>query len=100
MTLQLVIAPAAQHDLANIYRYSLTTWGQAQAETYMTQMEQNLWLLTAQPSIGKERNDLFPGVRSLPVNKHLVYYQHRQNQIHVARILHGRQDPNRHLPEY
>lgn len=96
MTLTLFITPAAQEDLTDIYRYSLTNWGALQAEAYLTQLEEKLWLLTEQPAMGKQRNDLFQGLRSLAVNKHLVYYRQESSHIQIARILHERQDPERH----
>jgi len=57
---QLVIAPAAMNDLKDIYQYGLRQWGQAQSESYLATIKNQFWLLTQQPLMGTERNELLP----------------------------------------
>jgi len=38
-----------------------------------------------------------PEMRSFPVESHIVFYQVRSKQIEIIRVLHGRQDPDRHI---
>ena len=68
---QLVIAPAAIIDLKHIYQYGLRQWGQARSESYLTTIKSQFWLLTQQPLMGTERNELLPEARSLPIESHM-----------------------------
>lgn len=94
---QLVIAPAAINDLKDIYQYGLRQWGQAQSESYLTTIKNQFWLLTQQPLMGTERNELLPEARSLPIESHILFYRVTVNTVEIIRVLHGRQDPQRHL---
>ena len=94
---QLVIAPAAKTDLKDIYQYGLRQWGQAQSESYLAAIKNQFWLLTQQPLMGAERNELLPEVRSLPIESHTLFYRVTTDTVEIIRILHGRQDPQRHL---
>jgi toxin ParE1/3/4 len=93
---KLVIAPAAKNDLKDIYQYGLRQWGPAQSDSYLSAIKNQLWLLTEQPLIGVERSELLPHIRSLPIQSHILFYRVTANQIEIIRVLHGRQDPQRH----
>ncbi len=94
---QLVIAPAAKKDLKDIYQYGLRQWRQARSENYLSAIKNQVWLLTQQPFIGVERPELLPDIRSLPIESHTLFYRVTTNRIEIIRVLHGRQDPQRHL---
>ena len=94
---QLVIAPAAKNDLKNIYQYGLRQWGQAQSESYLSTLKNQFWLLTQQPLMGTERSELLPETRSLPIESHTLFYRVTANRVEIIRVLHGHQDPQRHL---
>lgn len=94
---RLVIAPAAINDLRNIYRYGLRQWGKLRSEGYLAAIKSHFQLLTQQPFMGAERPELLPGIRSLPIESHTLFYRATANQVEIIRILHGRQDPHRHL---
>ena len=94
---KLVIAPAARNDLRDIYQYGLRQWGQAQSESYLTTIKSQFLLLIQQPLIGAERSELLPDSRSLTVESHILFYRVTANSVEIIRILHGRQDPQRHL---
>ncbi len=94
---QLVIAPAAINDLKDIYQYGLRQWGQAQSESYLSTIKNQFWLLTQQPLMGTERPELLSDTRSLPIESHTLFYRVTANRVEIIRVLHGRQDPQRHL---
>ncbi len=94
---QLVIAPTAKNDLKDIYQYSLRQWGQAQSESYLSTIKNQFWLLTDQPLMGIERPELLPDTRSLAIESHTLFYRVTANRVEIIRVLHGRQDPQRHL---
>lgn len=94
---QLIIAPAAQNDLKDIYHYGLRQWGQTQSENYLAKVKNQFWLLTQQPLMGIERPELLPDTRSLPIESHTLFYRVAANRVEIIRVLHARQDPQRHL---
>ncbi len=94
---QLVIAPAAITDLKDIYQYGLRQWGQVQSESYLAGIKNQFWLLTQQPLMSAERNELLPEIRSLPIESHTPFYRVTADMVEIIRVLHGRQDPQRHL---
>lgn len=95
--LQLVLAPAAKTDLKDIYQYGLRQWGQTQSESYLENIKQQIWTLTEQPLIGVDRSELLSGARSLPIESHTLFYRVTLDTVEIIRVLHGRQDPQRHL---
>lgn len=96
-THQLVIAPAAKADLKNIYQYGLQQWGKSQSDSYLETLKEHFWAITEQPLMGAERPELLPGIRSLPIESHTLFYRVNTDTVDIIRILHGRQDPQRHL---
>ena len=94
---QLVIAPAAKTDLKDIYQYGLRQWGQTRSESYLESIKQQIWTLTEQPLIGVDRSELLSGARSLPIESHTLFYRVTLDTVEIIRVLHGRQDPQRHL---
>lgn len=94
---KLVISPAARNDLKDIYQYGLRRWGQARSDSYLTAIKDQFLLLLQQPLIGTERPELLPDSRSLALQSHILFYRVTTTDIEIIRILHGRQDPHRHL---
>ncbi len=94
---QLVIASAVKIDLKDIYQYGLRQWGKAQSDSYLDKIKRQFWSLIDQPLIGIDRSELLFGVRSLPIESHTLFYRVTPNKIEVIRVLHSRQDPQRHL---
>ncbi|WP_429884713.1 type II toxin-antitoxin system RelE/ParE family toxin [Geoalkalibacter halelectricus] len=93
----LVISFAARDDLKDIYQFSLRNWGQKQSFRYLENLKQCLWSLTERPHLGMERPEVLPEIRGFPVESHVVFYQVRSKHIEIVRVLHARQDPNRHI---
>lgn len=94
---QLVISPTAKADLKQIYQYGLRQWGQARSDNYLLTLKARVWLLTEQPSMGTERPELLSGIRSLPLESHVLFYRVTASTVEIVRVLHGRQDPARHI---
>jgi plasmid stabilization system protein ParE len=69
----------------------------AQMNTYAARLQSGLQSLLDNPSLGKQRDDLFPGCRCYRIEHHLVLYEIAEHTIRVARIFHQRMDPASHL---
>ncbi len=94
---QLIISPATKADLKEIYQYGLRQWGQAQSDNYLEILKEKFWSLTEQPLVGTERPELLSGIRSLPIESHILFYRVTASSVEIIRVLHARQDPARHL---
>lgn len=94
---QLVVSPEAQRDLIDIYQYTRQQWGETQADSYLQEIKNAFINCQRQPLMGAERPELFAMLRFIPVGRHTIYYRFWQHRIEVVRVLHGRQDPKRHI---
>lgn len=83
----------AKDDLLNIARYTEKTWGRAQRNTYLTNLDQAFQAISASPQIGKACDYIRAGYFKYAVGKHLVFYRLVDNdKIEIVRILHERMD--------
>lgn len=87
----------AEQDLYDIWLYSAQTWGVHQADTYLDALEVALIGLQANPQLGRSREALRPGYRSLAAERHTIFYRVAGQVVQVVRILHSGMDPDRHL---
>ena len=69
---RLVLSPLAQEDYEDIAVYAVTTWGEEQWVSYEGALVQALTALAETPLLGRPRDDLRPGARSLRVREHVT----------------------------
>lgn len=92
------LTPAADQAIVEIWRYTSETWGVSHANKYLDQIEQCLQSLFENPELGKPRDEIRKGYRSLHCEHHLVFYRENPNkQIEVVRLLHERMDHQAHI---
>jgi len=87
----------ARQDLKEIWRFSCETWNEQQADKYLRQLAEKTALLRTNPNLGRRRDEVRPGYRSLVVNRHVVYYLVEEDSVRIVRVLHDGMDPERHL---
>lgn len=93
------LSKAAEHDLENIWDYTLSTWGEAQATLYLAQIEKGFLELLDNPYIGKARPDIKNGYRALLIEKHIVFYVITDAYIDILGIPHARMDIKQHFED-
>ena len=93
--MQLRLSRLAQGDLADIRDHTLENHGAAQAAAYLEGIEVLFRRLVDHPSIGAENSDIRPDVRSLPFQRHRIYYRVDGESIVVIRVLHQSMDAGR-----
>lgn len=86
------IRPAAQADLAAIWRHGAVTWGVEQADRYADGLFALFELLAEFPEIARERSEFDPPVRIHPSGAHLVIYRTGGQGVDIIRILHAHQN--------
>jgi len=78
----------AEADLFNIGLYTLRTWGEIQTGRYIRQLEVCCQLLADNPALGRQCDEIRPGLRRIKQGKHVVFYRQEPSGILVSRILH------------
>jgi toxin ParE1/3/4 len=94
MTFRLTVAPQAQRDMDGILAYTLAMWGARQFDTYQTVLFEAFDRITSAPASG--RAFIGPFLK-MGAGEHVIFYRVAGDTIRIARILHNRMDPLRHL---
>ncbi|EKF73162.1 plasmid stabilization system [Alcanivorax hongdengensis A-11-3] len=89
----------ARDDLKGIADYTLNTFGNAQAHRYLDAIEAACNALTTTPCKGPPRDNLIPGLRSLPCQSHVLFYTVSDSVITIIRVLHKHMDAGNRLRE-
>jgi toxin ParE1/3/4 len=84
---------SAAGDLQNIAAYTPGTWGQAQADRYLSELAACCQRLADNPRMGRLCSNIRPGLRRLEHGKHVLFYRQEPGGILVSRILHQRMLP-------
>lgn len=87
-----LLTPAAQADLADIWRYSLQKWSIEQADRYTDILEDTFDRLLFMPEMARERPDFDPPVRIHPSAEHLIIYRIERDHLVILRVLGAGQD--------
>lgn len=90
---RLEVTRRASADIRRIYFYTLEHWDREQAEHYEARVRQAMNLLIDNPELGAPRGDL----RSLAIERHVIWYRYRKDVVTVTRVLHGRQQVPRSM---
>ncbi|MEX2614631.1 MAG: type II toxin-antitoxin system RelE/ParE family toxin [Alphaproteobacteria bacterium] len=81
------IQTLAEQDIIDIWRYSFENWGERQADRYHDQLTAAFRLIAENPEIGVRCNEVRPGYRKFPANRHLILYRISDATIHIIRVL-------------
>ncbi len=94
---KIVKSPHAESDLENIWLYSFEKWGEKQADHYYDALLNGINHLAENPLLGKSRDQIRQGYRSLQINRHVIYYRIQADIIDIVRVLHEQMIPEKHL---
>ena len=94
-----VLSRDADQDVSDIFDYSVQMFGVSQAADDLLSLDACFESLVANPDLGRERNEIRPGLRSVPVGGHVVFYRIDESFLRIVRVLHGSRDLPRHFPE-
>ena len=89
--MRVVLSDRARVDLLGIHQY-LNERSPNAADAFIRRIDANFANLIRFPFIGRERSSLSPGLRSLVVGLHLVFYTVGAEEIIVVRVIDGRMD--------
>lgn len=81
----------AELDLAECLDY-LEQHSPLAAERLATALDERCALLGQFPQLGRAREELAAGLRSVVVERYVVFYRVTANAVEIIRILHGSRD--------
>lgn len=90
------LSPAAERDLADIWRYTSRQWGKEQANRYTLALKAMCANLAGAPQQAQSCAYIRLGYRRRSVEHHVIYFRPTSYGIAVIRILHQRMDATRH----
>lgn len=88
---QYILSPSARWDLKEINNYLAQRNPQA-ARNIKEKIKQQCQRLADFPGMGRNRQQLEPGLRSFPVEDYLIFYRQIEGGIEVARVVSGYRD--------
>ncbi len=87
------ISPHARRDLVEIWLYIAERASDQRADKLIDEIESTCSTLAASPFIGRARDEIAAGIRSLPVSSYIIFYDILDSgDIVVQRVLHQRRD--------
>lgn len=87
------LSAKADEDIVEIYLEGLEQFGSTQAEKYHADLEKTFGLISVNPQIARERNEIVPPVRIHPHASHVVVYEIDENgDVFIIRVRHARED--------
>ena len=88
----IVLSEDAARDLDDVWDYLAREESVNAADTVLREIAKTYKLLGAWPLLGRKRDNLSPGARSLPVNPYVVFYRVTEDTVRIIRILHESRD--------
>ena len=83
----------AVEDLTEIWNYTGETWSEKQADKYYDLLLISCNELAKNPNLGKKYEVVTKGILGYKSGEHIIFYSIiSENEIEVARILHGMMD--------
>lgn len=91
----IAFSPAAEADMGEIWDYTANRWGPDQADRYTDSIRDACHALAKGTKQG--RTSVLPGFQKYLCGSHVVYFLDYSNHLDVIRVLHQRQDAEKHI---
>jgi toxin ParE1/3/4 len=85
-------SPEARADLSDIWTYYAEVAGPQTADNAVRQIGGACGSIARYPLGGRARDEVRPGLRSLAVRAHVVFYRLRDGAPEIVRVLDARRD--------
>lgn len=86
------LSKPADQDLEDIFEYTEIEFGIDQAIEYLNGLESGFEQLIVNPELGRTRNDIKTGLRSISRSSHIIFYRLMSDHVKIVRVLHGSRD--------
>ena len=82
----------ASRDLEKILDYIAGNSSVNTAEKFLNKINQKCSTLANFPNMGRRRDELFPLLRSFPIDDYLIFYRPIEEGIEILRVVSGYRD--------
>lgn len=90
----------AVEDLSNIYEYTFHFWSENQADKYYEELISFCQMLSENPNIGKNYNEIASNIFGFLANRHIIFYRILYiNKIEITRIIGANMDLKSRIEE-
>lgn len=88
---RVTLRPQAEIDILEIWTF-IADDSVIAADRWIDELHDRLALWSSQPKMGTARDELGPGIRSLPTGRYVVFFEPLADGIDVIRVLHSSRD--------
>jgi len=92
MNPQFRLTETAIHDIEQIADYIAKQFGLEQSEKFLSKLDAKFSRIVRFPNLGRQRNEILPGIRSLSVDAYLILYIPIGQDIEILRVVSGYRD--------
>ena len=89
--MRLILSSRAKEDLLEIWEF-IADHDELAADRYIDHLRDRALELLRFPELGRARNEILSGLRSLLARNHLLFYKIEGEEVQILRILHGSMD--------
>lgn len=94
---KLSFSKSTRSDLIAIGHYTQQKWSVKQRDLYIEKLFITFNLLCKSPNLGKPCDEVCLNMRSFHIEKHIIYYFVKNDDLYVAGVLHETMQPKLHL---
>ena len=87
----IVLQPRATADLTEIWEF-IADDSDEKADAFIDLIDQKFQLLARHSGLGRLREELAEGLRSVPVGRYVIFYLAIPGGVQIVRVLHGARD--------
>ena len=91
-------SPQSLKDLGDIGDY-IANDSPESAARFVEGLQEHCMLVAARPLIGRVRNEVRPGLRSVLYGRYLIFYRSIQDGAEIVRVIHSARDVRRAIAE-
>ena len=95
----IILRPRAERDIREIWLYLAEQTDANHADRVAHQMLQKLEMLSTHPYLGRQRNEIRPGLRSLVIGRYVAFYFPLEDGVDLVRVVYGGRDLSQALAE-
>ena len=92
MTAQFCLTEPAIQDIEQIADYIARQSGLDQADRFLNKLDAKFVKIAQFPNLGRQRDEILPGLRSLPMDNYLILYMVMGQDVEIFRVVSGYRD--------
>ena len=85
-------SPEAEQDVLDIWRHLATVASATIADNHLRDIDRAVSMLIDWSLAGRARDELVPGLRSVPVHPSIIFYRVRKKSPQIVRVIDSRRD--------